>query len=348
MSSENEFDSTDSILRYKSTSPAVRIPPDPSDDEIAFDWTLSEKDIRVALKHRGDDNLCRFAVQLCVLRKHGRFLSDYSTVPPKILGYLCRQLEINPVVSLSGNARGSTESEYQHEVARHLGWRPFDDKARENLREWVFQQVSEHLYVQNLIEKAENFLRQSKMVIPRPVAFEREVNSTHRNAERLIFRTIADQIPDETKEAIDRLLTVANVSGKTDFFRFAEYPPEARAKHILRYLRRHEELSCLGLEKIRFSGVGSPLLRRLATAAKTYEAWQIRRFDEDKRYSLAVCFLYETKKTILDNLVEMHSQFLTAMERTSRHTWESQHRKLRKRVKKGVSCLRDLAEKFLS
>ena len=44
MSSENEFDPTDPILRYRSTSPSVRIPPDPSDDEIAFDWTLSEKE----------------------------------------------------------------------------------------------------------------------------------------------------------------------------------------------------------------------------------------------------------------------------------------------------------------
>lgn len=77
MSSENEFDPTDPILKHKSTRPAAPISPDPSDEEIAFDWTLSEKDIRIALKHRGDDNLCRFAVQLCMLKKHGRFLSDY-------------------------------------------------------------------------------------------------------------------------------------------------------------------------------------------------------------------------------------------------------------------------------
>jgi TnpA family transposase len=348
MSSGNEFDPTDPILRYRSTSPSVRIPPDPSDDEIAFHWTLSEKDIRVALKHRGDDNLCRFVVQLCVLRKHGRFLSDYSTVPHTILGYLCRQLEIAPVASLSGHARGNTESDYQREISQYLGWRSFDAEARNLLREWVLREVSEHLYVDNLIETSENLLKEMKIVIPGPVTFEREVNSAYKRAEALIFKTIADQIPQETKAAIDRLLVVPDAVGKSDFFRFAEYPPEARAKHIVTYLRRYEELESLGLDGLRFFGVRPTLLGKLAKAAKTYDAWQIKRFDTDKRYSLAACFLYETKRAVLDYLVEMHSQFMTTMERTSRNAWESAHRRLRKRVKKGVSCLRDLAERFLS
>jgi len=29
-------------------------------------------------------------VQLCVLRKHGRFLANYLQVSPAVLGYLCR------------------------------------------------------------------------------------------------------------------------------------------------------------------------------------------------------------------------------------------------------------------
>ncbi|MFC1834122.1 Tn3 family transposase [Thermodesulfobacteriota bacterium] len=348
MSLENKFDPAETILRHKSLRPAVSIPQDPTEEEIAFDWTLSEEDLRVVLKHRGNDNLCRFAVQLCVLKKHGRFLSDYSVVPPKILGYLCRQIEVEPIVSLSGHARGSTESIYQREVARYLGWKSFDAEAGEMIREWIVQQVSEHLYIDNLMEKAENLLRELKVVIPGPTAFEREVNTAYKRSEGLILKAIADQIPEETKAGIDRLLTVPNPSRKSDFFKFAEYPPEARAKHILGYLQRHEELASLEIERITLSRVNFTLLRKFAKATKAYDAWQIKRFDGDKKYSLAACFLYETKKTILDYLVEMHSQFITTMERTSRNIWESKHRKLRKRVKRGVSCLKDLAGKFLS
>jgi hypothetical protein len=48
-----------------------------SDEELAFNWTLSERDIDFILtNHRGPENLCRLAIQLCVLRQHGRFLAN--------------------------------------------------------------------------------------------------------------------------------------------------------------------------------------------------------------------------------------------------------------------------------
>jgi hypothetical protein len=125
--------------------------------------------------------------------------------------------------------------------------------------------------------------------------------------------------------------------------RFAEYPPEAKAKHIVRFLERYHVLAELGLERVRFTGVGRELLQRLAAAVRTYDAWQIRRFDADKRYALAACFLYETKKTLLDYLVAMHAQFMTAMERRSHRAWEEEHRRLRKQVRRGVASLRGLA-----
>jgi hypothetical protein len=86
---EQSLDQDETVLRHKSATPAVLVSPKPSADELAFDWTLSEKDQRLVLTHRGHQNLCRFAVQLCVVKKHGRFLSDYAQVPPAVLGYLC-------------------------------------------------------------------------------------------------------------------------------------------------------------------------------------------------------------------------------------------------------------------
>jgi hypothetical protein len=102
------FVNDQAVLQHKTTAPAVTIPSAPSSEELAFDWTLSEKDKDLVLKHRGPENLCRFAVQLCVLKNHGRFLSDYLQLPPAILGYLCQQLDIPPLARLPGRARGNT------------------------------------------------------------------------------------------------------------------------------------------------------------------------------------------------------------------------------------------------
>jgi Domain of unknown function (DUF4158) len=75
------------VLQYTAPRPAVLLPPHPSDEDLAFNWTLSDRDIQFILTHhRGPENLCRLAIQLCVLRQHGRFLATYTHVSLAILG----------------------------------------------------------------------------------------------------------------------------------------------------------------------------------------------------------------------------------------------------------------------
>jgi hypothetical protein len=50
--------------RYRA---ALSLPADPSDEELARDWTLSAADKVEIQGCRGDDNRLRFALQLCVL-----------------------------------------------------------------------------------------------------------------------------------------------------------------------------------------------------------------------------------------------------------------------------------------
>jgi Domain of unknown function (DUF4158) len=134
-----------SVLPYASPALSVSLPAHPSDEELAFDWTLSARDLEFILAHRGPENLCRLAVQLCVLRKYGRFLSHYTHVSPGILGYLCRQLDLPPLSKLSGRGRDNTEGDYQREIATYLGWQPFDSIANHWLQEWIVEQVGQHL-----------------------------------------------------------------------------------------------------------------------------------------------------------------------------------------------------------
>jgi TnpA family transposase len=351
-----------SVLHHASSAMAVSLPPHPSDEELAFDWTLSARDLAFILTHRGPENLCRLAVQLCVLRKHGRFLTSYTHVSPGILGYLCRQLDLPPLVTLSGRGRDNTEGDYQREIAAYLGWQPFDPKANSWLQKWIVDQVAQHLYVDNLVEQAATRLRSHRIILPGPSVLERTVNSAHARAEYLIFERLAQLLSLETKQAIDQLLgidgahdpaaslclEIAASEDATDFFRFAQYPPEAKAKHIVTYLQRYTELSPLDLTPLQHPGVSPELLQRLSTSVRTYDVEQLRRFPADKRYALAAAFLDDARKRLLDSLVEMHAQFMTEMQREARHTWEEDHRQVRQRLHRGVTSLRELAETVLA
>jgi hypothetical protein len=191
------------------------------------------------------------------------------------------------------------------------------------------------------------------------------VNAAHAEAEHQIFARLAQALSDETKRAIDGLLSAGqplerfaedtessapdtSAGGTTDFFRFAQYPPEAKAKHIVTYLEWAAELRALHLDPLDHVGVGPALLERLSTAVRTYDAQQLKALAPDKRYALAAVFLYETRKRLLDYLVEMHAQFMTEMQREARNTWEKEHRQVRKQLHQGVASLRELAETVLA
>ena len=349
MSSENSpVDTDETVLRYRAPGPSVAIPEHPSAEELAFDWTLSAKDKALALQHRGGQNLCRFAVQLCVFRKQGRFLSDYSTVPPVVLGYLCQQLEMEALILLEKADRRNTESDTKQEITAYLNWQPFDERASKTLYRWVLDQVSEQLYVENLFAKVEAFLRESRIVIPGPTVLEREVNMACRIAEQTVWAKLAAHVPETMRSAMDQLMTVSDPSGKSDFFRFAEYPPEARAKKIVEFVTRHEELAALKLETIQLQQVNPKLLRKLAAVVRTYDVWRLKRFEPNKKYALALSFLWDAKQSLLDYLVEMHAQFMTEMERSANLAWEEEHRSLRKRLKVGVVLLRKFGSEALA
>jgi hypothetical protein len=366
MSFASEPSSPAGVLQHTAPRPAVFIPSPPSDEALAFNWTLSERDLDFILtNHRGPENRCRFAMQLCGLRQHGRFLTNYPSVSPAILGSLCRQLDLSPLVALSAPVRRSTETDYQRAITTYLGWRTFDTEVHTELREWIVDQGAEHLYVEDLGEKAGARLRTHRIMLPGRAAFERTVNAAHAEAEHQIFTRRARSLSDETKRAIDGLLSTGqelerlatetessapdtSPGGTTDFFRFAQYPPEAKAKHLVTYLAWAAELHALELDPLDHVGVAPPLLERLSTAVRTYDAQPLKACDTPKRYALAAAFLYDTRTRLLDSLVEMHAQFMTEMQREARNAWEKAHRQVRKRLHRGITSLRALAERVLA
>src|SRR5215831_13666413 len=123
--------------------PRVLLPVDPGEEELARDFSLSEIDKREIRRCRGDDHRRRFALQLCVFRKTGRFLDSYRQIPTKILTHLSRQLELSPVLFVSDTERSATEYDYQERIRQYLGWQAFDQRAQDELTRWLEVRAAE-------------------------------------------------------------------------------------------------------------------------------------------------------------------------------------------------------------
>jgi len=109
------------ILTSRQRRHPVELPEDPTEEELARDWALSEEDREEARRCRGEASRLRFAVQLCVVRRYGRFLDDYVGVSARILNFLSRQLDLPPVLTVQPSRREGTQHEHQRRIREYLG-----------------------------------------------------------------------------------------------------------------------------------------------------------------------------------------------------------------------------------
>jgi hypothetical protein len=246
----------------------VMLPEDPSDEELARNWTLSESDKSEVLQCRGEEKRRWFALQLCVLRGYGRFLEPGETAPVRIVNHLGAQLELPPVLLVSGIQRAATESEYAERIRRYLGFVRFHRRLQQEIAEWVRDRTLQGLSVEEVTQQAERWLRERCVVLPRAAVFARLVAAQCRRAERGLYAMLAQQAPPALLPELDALLEVPESSNRSHLFRLKEYPPEGKPDTILVFLENYTWLKAIGVGEIRIAGCHPALIRQLAWAVR--------------------------------------------------------------------------------
>ena len=325
----------------------VVLPEDPSEEELARNWTLSDTDQVEVQRCRGDDNRRRFALQLCVLRQFGSFLDQYGGVPVRILNHLNRQLGLNPTVSLAEVEREATETSHQQRLRRYLGYRTFDEEARILLEEHLRSRIAQGAWPESLFDSALDALRFWKVVPPVIATIERTVASIAAAGREQMFGQIVSSLDASARQALEQVLEVKSGQSRSPLFRFREYPPEASAASLSDYLDRYGELSSLGVADFSLGGTPSEVIEHLAKLTRRYDVQSLKRFAPETRTAMLACFLAEAHKSMMDHLAVMHDQYMTGLLRRSRHAFEERHREFRKRARRGIQTVLSAMEILL-
>jgi TnpA family transposase len=321
----------------------MSLPADPTDDELAREWTLSADDLAQVQQCRGDSNRIRFSIQLCVLRKHGRFLENYSHVTPRILNHFCRQLEISPLLKLDESERNATEYGYQKRIREYLHYCDFDDRVERELMDWLAERALEGVLSQELFDRAEQVLKAWHVILPAPSSIERMVSTVAAHAQEEFYEKIANRLSTKFKKQLDALLKTAMAGDKSDLFRLKEYPQKPSAKQIVSYIERFEQVDSI-LGDVEDSGINAAMQRHLFNLAKQHNVYSLRRMDNNQKYALTFCFLIEIRKTLLDYLVAMHDKYISELLRTCKNKHDKKLKEYRKRSKVGLSIILEASE----
>jgi len=312
------------------------LPADPSEDELARHWSLTPADLAVIAECRGPDHRRRFALQLCMLRAHGHFLDDYRHAPIRIVNHLARQLGLAPVLFLDRPGRAQTERAQSLRIRRHLGIRAFDRHVAADLRDWLRQGALEGRTAAELMARAEDRLREWRVMLPAPSTLERLITAEVTRATTDLYTKVSNLLPPSLREAIDLLVEVPEGDARSSLFRLKDYPKSANAAVIkgdIIRLRLIEQLLDIGAG---LDDLDPQIIRQLGQLGRRYDAGDLRRFAKPKRDALVACYLVEARKTLIDQIVEMSDQFLIGMNRRARGSVEEQRKSLRRRARDGL------------
>jgi len=310
-----------------------------AEDALTRHWSLTAADTAEVLRARGTEHRLRCAVQLCMLRATGRFVANYRCVPPEAVNHLAHQLGLDPLLFLPDPERPATESAQLQRIRRHLGWHEFDQAAEQGLRVRLQERAAEGMTPGPLLVLAEDLLRAARVVLPAPSTLERLVASVAAGAVQDLFEGIAAGLPGQLRDAIEDLVDVPDGEHRSPLAHLKEPPPAARAPAIAASLAKLDLLEGLLGAGVDMEAVTPQLLRHLAQLGRRYDAQALKRFAAPKRHALVAAFLVETRRALLDQVVTMHDQYMTGLDRRSRLAFEDKHRRLRRRARAGIDTL---------
>lgn len=329
--------------KNKKSYKTFTLPENFSDEEMARDWTLSRRDSQMVNRYRKEFRL-GIATQLCAMRLYGRFLTNLTDLSPKVVSYLSSQLTLPPTINIRVPDREATIIDQRNKILNYLEFKKYNKKSESTLAKWIKKNAATGALPDDLFSRAETYLLVNRIVLPGQSTIERLVIHICNEVHAKLFESFFKKMSKNLRSEIDDLLERDNGKQVTYFNRLKEYPPSAKIGSLQQYLDSYDRLVSTGINNFDENLINPALLNYLYRLTRRYSAHDIKRFNDHKRYALMVCFLLESRKYLLDNLVKMHDQYITEICRESRNSLEKKHKEIRKTNKQAIDVLLTIAD----
>lgn len=283
------------------------IPSNLSESDMAIYYSFSEHDIDIINQHRRSHNKLGFAVQISVLRYPGWALSEIDTIPLNVLEYIAQQIKVDPDDFSLYAKREPTKREHLEEIRQQFGYKNFSVKEHHEVANVLLQYALENGNALYLIKIALDIFRKMKIILPAINTIERIVWEVRDKAEKRIYKIINENLSAEHKHNLDDLINDKIGNGITRFAWLKEIPNNHAPETFIKVVERLEYIRNLKLN-IKITGIHPNRIRQLSKIGARYEPYALKKFEESKRYSILIIYLFELGQDLVDYAIEIHDR----------------------------------------
>ncbi|ETR69687.1 MAG: hypothetical protein OMM_03768 [Candidatus Magnetoglobus multicellularis str. Araruama] len=298
-----------------------RFSDEPTETQLSKFFHLDDADLSLINKCRGEYNRLGFALQLTTVRFLGTFLPDPTEVPPGVIYFIARQLNITDVGCLKKYLhRKVTRYTHSDEIQRFYGYHDF------NTSPWK-EQLTEILYNRSWISNerpilmfdfATAWLIQHKVLLPGATTLSRLISEVRDKAANQLWQKLSSLPNQEQKAKLEAILQVPEGSRVSRFDNLRKGPYTISGPAFNKAIDRYQELKEFRLQDIDFSNIPPVRLKNLARHAGVVSMHKIARMPDDKRIATLVAFVKVFEVIALDDALDVLDLLITDIAGTAK------------------------------
>lgn len=281
-----------------------------SETDLARHWTLSDFDIALIQRRRGNDNRLGFGMQLCAYRYPGRLLRPGEVISHETIAFVGDQLGIAADALASYAARRQTRRDQLGDLRDAFGYQAFSPEIRREMVAWLLPVA---LATTDGVRVATAFLdelRRRRVLVPGSTIIERIVAAAMLGAERIVARQLTAGLSDDQLAHLDDLLTIRDGT-RLSSIAWARQPPGAPGhRAISRVLDQREHLLSLDLDPAVAEGVHPERLRQLAREGARLTAQHLAALSVSRRRAVLVATVLDTAVRLTDDAVGLFDRLM--------------------------------------
>src|SRR6516165_9086716 len=319
-----------------------------SRDQLKRAATLTEEDYVQLGGCRRPHNRLGFAYQVAFVRFFDRFPQQQPfELFEELVCFSAAQLGLDAELIELYRKRQPTISEHQQTIAGYLRLQPFDDAEVTQLEQFLFEESCRLEQPAALMARAREFLKEQCVLEPAQFRIARIVGEQRARAREHVFRLVAASIPNDLAGTLEDLLVVKPDEISSGLQAIKANPSKPSVDAMLTLLDKLRVIEATGVLGVDLSWLNGNYQRALFHQVRKSSVTRLRELSEARRRAALVCFLWQSYRDAVDQVVDMFDKLLTRAHTQAQNELDEQLCRQRQTIQVSLTVFRSLSRIIL-